>query len=206
MKRLNFLREKFNVIPSEDFKKLSSDEENPLHYIEDAFGYKEFEDSLVISLSETLFLKLVDADPTKNKMYVQWLLNIFIHKVQKHSNTDAVSILNLVSSPMIFINEDLPKTRENLELFEANKRKKRFKEFAAKNYALRNIADATDINQYDSIEKLFDAVYPFKPKISLSDLEKEMEYCVSINEGEIPVKNEKYTIFIPKTVLLQQAL
>lgn len=198
MKRLNFLRNKFNVIPDEEYEQLLKEKGViPQHTsLEDLKGRhaKYYASPEEIVYPEATFEKIIGADPTKNQMYVQWLMNILNSKVEVGRDLDANNTAN------IFLTEDLPKTRENLELYEGNKRKKRFKEMCAKNYALRNVDDATNINQYHSLDELFAAVYPFKPVVDMSDLEKQMEYFVSIGEAELPVKDEAYTVFIPKTL------
>jgi hypothetical protein len=197
MRRLNFLRKKFNIVSDEKYMSALA-KAGVVSEIPDSEGiealrtHKYFQEvNNAIYISEYTFQEIVKTDPTKNKMNVQWLMDMLMGMIL--SDTSHVK-------PHVFLREDLPKTRENLELFEGNKRKKRFKEMASKNYALRNIPNPTNINQYNSLDELFAAVYPFKPVVNMSDLEKQMEYFVSIGEGELPVKDEQYTVFIPKTL------
>jgi hypothetical protein len=192
MKRLEFLRGKFNVIPQDQFIKKFLD--NPAYEphwegIETgSFVYYKYvdEESDKVYLSEDTFNLIVDTDPTKNKMYTQWLLNI---------------INNAPESFLVrFLTEDLDKTRDDLILFDSNKRKKKFKEMAAKNYATKNFSDPTNINQYTKLQELSSVVYPFKKIQNISELEGQLEYMVELGEARMPVKDEQFTIFIPKTL------
>jgi hypothetical protein len=196
MRRLNFLRDKFNIVSNEKY--MNALAEAGVVALEESGGIESYgankyfyQTKDTILVSEYTFQEIIKTDPTKNKMNVQWLMDMLMDKITSDRS---------LATAHVFLSEDLPKTRENLELFEGNKRKKRFKEMASKNYALRNIPNPTNINQYNSLDELFAAVYPFKPVVNMSDLEKQMEYFVSIGEGELPVKDEKYTVFIPKTL------
>jgi hypothetical protein len=60
------------------------------------------------------------------------------------------------------------------------------------------ITDFTDINQYKSLAQLFDAVDPFIEK-DASAIERTMQRFVDIGQAVIPVKDRKFTLFIPKS-------
>lgn len=193
MTRLDYLRSAYNILPTNDFttkvRELAPTLEFEDGEVETMNLWVDGSTNELIYINEITFTLLLDTDPTKNKMYTQWLLDIVVGLTKKSLNEFEV-----------FITEDLEKTGDYLVLFDANKRKKKFKELSAKNYATKNLSDPTNINQYTSLNQLFSAVYPFKPKVDLSELEGQLDYYVSIGEAEMPVKDDFYTIFIPKTL------
>jgi len=146
--------------------------------------------SLKVSVCSFVFTDMIIADPTNNKIYVQWMLNLF-SRLCKDSETIPIAIRLVL--------EDLPQANSYLILFESNKRKKKFKNLCKASYALKHIEDPTDINQYKSLSQLFDVVDPFIEK-EPSSLERVLNKFVESGEAEIPVKDRKYTLFIPKSV------
>lgn len=197
MDRLEFLKQKFNVLEEEEYKEKLQEVWGDEVDLEGVEADKD-EDTYLIEgrgenqptyLSTLTFELLKDADPTKNHVNLQWLLGIAISKYKQS-----------LGEFLIFVGEDLPKTKENLILFEANKRKKRFKEFAAKNFATKNLGDPSNILQYTSLDQLYAAVFPFKTMVDTSELENQMINMVNMGEAEMPVKDEFYTVFIPKTL------
>ena len=70
--------------------------------------------SLGFDIPFDVFNKMVDADPSKNKMYTQWMLNTFIRHIKSGEIDEAER----------FFSEDLPLAEEYLKIFEKNKRKK----------------------------------------------------------------------------------
>jgi len=94
--------------------------------------------------------------------------------------------------------EDLPQANEYLDLFENNKRKRLFGELCESNYALKNISDPTNINQYKNLAQVFDAVDPFIER-DLSNFERNMKRFVDAGHALMPVKDRNYTLFIPLT-------
>ena len=85
-----------------------------------------------------------------------------------------------------------------LILFEDNKRKRKFKELCESSYSLKHVSDPTNINQYKSLSQLFDAVDPFIER-EPSAVERTMNKFVDSGQALIPVKDRKFTLYIPKT-------
>lgn len=140
------------------------------------------------SVCSSVFSDMIGADPTENKIYLQWMLNLF-NRLLKEGELDSARRL---------VMEDLPQANKYLTVFEANKRKKKFKELCKGSYVLKHVSDPTDINQYKSLSQLFDAVDPFIEK-EPSALERTLQKFVDIGQAVIPVKDRKFTLFIPKT-------
>ena len=144
-----------------------------------------------VSIFKNVFFDIIDADPTENKIYIQWMLNVFTRFI-KINDTDNMDLA------IRFVTEDLPQANVYLTLFDDNKRKKKFKELCESSYTLKNITDPTNINQYKSLSQLFDAVDPFIEK-EPSAVERTMEKYVESGQALIPVKDRKFTLYIPKT-------
>lgn len=91
------------------------------------------------------FSKIVEADPTQAKKYVQWLLNKFIKEVKSTDDKAAYKLFF----------EDLYKVKDGLELFD--RIKKRFSK--------------QDINQY-GIKEFSEEAFKLKQKLGAEELEK----------------------------------
>jgi hypothetical protein len=137
-----------------------------------------------VSINYTIFTNMLEADPTPNKICLQWLLNTFTQLLKQDKFNEAIR----------FYSEDLPKANKYLTLFESNKRKNKFKEFGT--YNLKGIVDLTNINEYRSLSQLFNAVDPFIER-NPTELEAQILKYVEMGKGEIPFKDSKYTVFIP---------
>jgi hypothetical protein len=141
-----------------------------------------------IFISREVFDSMVHSDPTKNKTNTQWMLNIFSNLIKDGNLEEAIR----------FVDEDLPQAEEYLQIFEGNKRKNKFKEYCKLSYVLLNVSDPTNINQYSSLSQLYDAVDPFIER-DASEIEKTLNKFVEMGQAEIPVRDRKFTVFIPKT-------
>jgi Leucine-rich repeat (LRR) protein len=144
-----------------------------------------------VSVCSEVFSDMIAADPTDNKMYLQWMLTVFT-RFLKDSKAESIS------AAIRFVNEDLPQANVYLILFEDNKRKRKFIDLCLSSYALKHVGDPTNINQYKSLSQLFDAVDPFIER-EPSAVERTMEKFVESGQALIPVKDRKFTLFIPKT-------
>lgn len=144
-----------------------------------------------VSISFKVFSDIISADPTPNKSCAQWMLNVFVRYIREGGSKKILAIR--------FVSEDLPQANEYIRIFEANKRKQRFKELSKSSYILKGMLDPTDINQYKSLSQLFDAVDPFIER-DPTEVEKLLNRYVSIGEAIIPVRDRKFTVFVPKTV------
>lgn len=144
-----------------------------------------------VSICSNIFAEMIGADPTENKMYLQWMLNLFTRLIKDGR-------IASIESAIRFAVEDLPQANYYLTLFEENKRKKKFKELCVASYILKGVTDPTDINQYKSLSQLFDAVDPFIEK-EPSAVERTLQKMVEAGQAVIPVKDRKFTLYIPKT-------
>lgn len=144
-----------------------------------------------VSVSADVFSDMISSDPTENKMFLEWMLTTFSRFIK---SGDEKSIQKAV----MFVTEDLPQAKTYLELFETHKRKKKFKELCASSDGLRDIQDPTNINQYKSLSQVFDAVDPFVER-EPSAVEGIMEKFVLAGQAEIPFKDRKFTVYVPKT-------
>ena len=140
-----------------------------------------------VDVSSSVFNMMVESDPTKNKMYTQWMLNVFTRHVKNGEHDEAER----------FFSEDLPLAKEYLILFEKNKRKKKFKELSSNSFILKGVNNPSDINQYKSLSQLYDAVDPFIDK-DPSNMERIINEFVDSGKAEIPVRDRRFTLFIPK--------
>ena len=144
-----------------------------------------------VSVCSDVFSSMIAADPTDNKMYIQWMLTVFTRLLK----SDKKNNLELATR---FVLEDLPQANKYLVLFEDNKRKRKFKDLCLASYSLKGITDPTNINQYKSLSQLFDAVDPFIEKDS-SAIERTLQKFVDAGQAIIPVKDRKFTLYIPTT-------
>lgn len=199
-KRLKFLFDKFEVFDDKHidskinkFKsdghlvnKVESDDGICLAILSEIVINDKSKKSILIS--KYIFDIMVDADPSPNKMYTQWMLTTFNRLLK---NNDIVSAIR-------FATEDLPLAKDYLLIFEANKRKQKFKNLCSGSYILRHITDPTDINQYKSLGQLFDAIDPFIVRDS-SEIERLLYKFVDSGQAEIGVRDRKFTVYIPLT-------
>lgn len=170
--RLEFLFEKFKVdyqkgiekkilFPRNQVKSDSKEDGEPdimdMFYDNNFMGFAmSFRpDSLKYTKQyEKLFYFLVDCDPTDNKEYVSWVLNLFSQHLK-----DRVSIRdgytdNIFSSAEInnFYEDLITKGKEALEVFS----------FLKKTNVLH--VNSRDINQYKTLTKFLDMVKPYMIK------------------------------------------
>jgi len=143
-----------------------------------------------VSVCSSVFSDMISSDPTENKMYLQWMLNLFARLLKDKDSSGFEMAARLVV-------EDLPQANKYLTIFEDNKRKKKFKELCKGSYILKDVKDPTDINQYKSLSQLFDAVDPFIEK-KPNALERTLLKFVEIGYATIPVRDRKFMVFVPK--------
>lgn len=142
--------------------------------------------STKIRISDSVFADMVLADPTENKQFLKWMINVFVRLIKDGEIHEAIN----------FVTEDLGMANEYLKLFEANKRKKKFKEFCNKTHGLKHIEDPSDLYQYKNLSQVFNAIDPFIER-TVSDLERTMERFMEVGNGEIAFKDRLWTVFIP---------
>lgn len=144
-----------------------------------------------VSVCSSVYSEVISADPTENKIYLQWMLNVFTQLIKDGKQIS-------IDAAIRFVDEDLPQSNKYLTLFEDNKRKRKFKDLCQGSYSLKNVLDPTNINQYKSLSQLFDAVDPFIEK-DPSAIERTLMKFVNSGKALIPVKDRKFTLYIPKT-------
>jgi hypothetical protein len=143
---------------------------------------------ITIRICSDIFGDMIAADPTDQKIYLQWMLNVLTDLIKNGNYNYAKN----------FATEDLGRANEYLTLFDANKRKKKFVEFCGKTHGLKHIDKPSDINQFKDLSQLFDAVDPFIERTA-SDLEQTFDRFVKMGDGEIPFRDRKWLVFIPRT-------
>jgi Leucine-rich repeat (LRR) protein len=206
--RLSFLAEQFDVFEcsntEETTEKIKILEENNftptiitslngnvLAILSKKQNEKRLNPTKKVSVCSDVFASMIGADPTENKMYLQWMLNVFIRFIKDDKESSLASAIR-------FVVEDLPQANLYLQLFEDNKRKRKFIDLCNGSYSLKDVTDPTNINQYKSLAQLFDAVDPFIEK-EPSAVERTLTKFVQSGQAEIPVKDRKFTLYIPKT-------
>lgn len=208
--RIAYLGEQFNILSTDEFNQIiplledskddflvkNDKDDKPLAIISsvlkkssnyEGFAVSSFKKT--VKIHEDVFIDMVSADPTENKIYLQWMLNVFTKFLKENAISDAIR----------FAAEDLPLANTYLKLFDSNKRKQLFKKLCMANSELLSISDPTNINQYKSLEQVFDVIDPFIER-DFSTLEKSMMDFVKLGEAEIPVRDRNFTVYVPLTV------
>lgn len=152
-------------------------------------GSEVIKTKLDIYISDDVFNMIIKSDPTLNKIYTQWILNLFL-RLLKNEET--------INEAIRLVEEDLPLAEVYLKLFENNKRKQKFKRLCSSSYILKDIKDPTNINQYKSLSQLYDAIDPFIER-DPSEMETLIQKFVDSGQAEISVRCRKFTVYIPKT-------
>ena len=102
-----------------------------------------------IKLTPETYESFVAADPTRNKEYVQWIIDVFKKEIA-HDLENAKR----------FVGEDLPQATEALETFNKVKKTRLFKQNAPEREGAPD--NPKDIRKYNSIAQLSGVVAPFK--------------------------------------------
>jgi len=160
--------------------------------LKDYYEKKFVFDTRDFYISDEIFSNMLEADPSNNKMYTQWMLNVFARYSRKYEET------NPIVKAIQFSTEDLSMAKEYLILFEKHKRKQKFFNLCQASPLLKNIKDVTNINQYKSLSELYDAVDPFIER-NVSGLLKDMKRYVDSGQALMPIRDRNYTLFIPLT-------
>lgn len=75
-----------------------------------------------VSVCSSVFSDMISSDPTENKMYLQWMLNLFARLLKDKDSSGFEMAARLVV-------EDLPQANKYLTIFEDNKRKRSLKSY-----------------------------------------------------------------------------
>lgn len=153
--------------------------------IYDFYGVKidneSADDHIIRETQPTIFKEIVDgafdADPTNGK-YVMWILSTYLKPI-----IDTISDIHDIGTIKFRYKEDLPKVEEYLELFDKYKHK----------------LNKKDINQYKSLDELFQAVSPFRYN-EAGNFEEYMDTLkmgVDYSHHEHP--DSEFDLYIPHT-------
>ena len=147
-----------------------------------------------IKLTDEIFQDIVDADPSRNKQYVQWMIKVFMSHIKDGDIDQAVR----------FLGEDLPEANEFLEVFDRVKNKRVFKRSAPNRpNAPQNV---TDINQYSTLAQLYSVVSPF---VGMGDdddddgeskLWKKLKKYIDLGEARLAYRDNDVLVYTPLTL------
>ena len=148
-----------------------------------------------IKLTDLIFEDIVDADPSSNKQYVQWMIKVFMSHIKEGEVEQAIR----------FLSEDLPEANEFLEVFDRVKNKKVFKRSAPNRpNAPQNV---TDINQYSSLAQLYSVVSPFvgmedddEDGDGESKLWKKLKKYIDLGEARLAYRDNDVMVYMPQTL------
>lgn len=102
-----------------------------------------------IKLTPETYEAFVAADPSRNKEYVQWIIDVFKKE-----------IVHDLENAKRFVGEDLPQATEALDTFNKVKKTRLFKQNAPEREGAPD--NPKDIRKYNSIAQLSGVVVPFK--------------------------------------------
>ena len=147
-----------------------------------------------VKLSDEIFEDIVEADPSRNKQYVQWMIQVFLRHISDGDIEQAIR----------FLTEDLPEASEFLTIFDDVKNKKVFKRSAPNRpNAPQNV---TDINQYTSLAQLYSVVSPFigatdeESEDGESTLWKKLKKYIDLGEAKLVYRDGDVLIYSPLTI------
>lgn len=187
--RLNFLLNHFKIINGENIE--FEDSSNFISDGENYIAIRDNEDE-PYKFTNYFFNKIVSTDPTSKKIYTQWLLNVFNKLLNggrygKHS--DHTKLLRL-------FNEDLSLIHDNIIEFDGLKKTKRYRDICKNNISISHILDPTNIYQFETIEELYDSLFPLKDR-DVSALEQRLIIEERNGNGKIIVNDKSTILFIP---------
>lgn len=147
-----------------------------------------------VKLTDEIFNDIVEADPSSNKQYVQWMIQVFLRHINDGDIEQAIR----------FLTEDLPEASEFLTIFDDVKNKKVFKRSAPNRpNAPQNV---TDINQYTSLAQLYSVVSPFigasdeESEDGESPLWKKLKKYIDLGEAKLVYRDGDVLIYSPLTI------
>lgn len=148
-----------------------------------------------VKLSEEIFNDIVSADPSPNKQYVQWMIQVFMRHINEGDIDQAIR----------FLSEDLPEANEYLSVFDSVKNKKVFKRSAPNRPNAPQ--DVTNINQYNDLSHLYSIVSPFigaeddeDGEEGESKLWKKLKKYVDLGEAKLAYRDNDVLIYTPLTI------
>lgn len=183
-KRLKYILDHFNICvdePNDEYEIITIHNSQPIliRHIETG---KEF-------IGKYVFNVLVRIDPTNKKIYTQWLTQRIFDLIKRSEHRKLMRLLF----------EDAPIIKESLMIFEHKKKTKLFKEKVGNIPSLSKINDVCNINQYNNIDMLLDAVDPFIER-DYSELVQIVKNAVKVKLGELKYEDHKFLVYSPKTL------
>lgn len=183
-KRLKYILEHFNIYvnePTEDYEIISSYKSQPILIRHKETG-KEY-------IGKYVFNTLVRIDPTNKKTYTQWLIQRIFDYIKRSEHQKLMRLLF----------EDAPIVKESLLIFEHKKKTKLFKDTVVHIPSLKKIKDVCNINQYNNIDLLLDAVDPFIER-DYSELVQIVKNAINVKLGDLKYEDHKFLVYSPKTL------
>lgn len=148
-----------------------------------------------IKLTEQIFDDIVEADPSRTKEYVQWMIQVFMRHISEGDIEQAVR----------FLTEDLPEANEFLTIFDSVKNKKVFKRSAPNRPNAPQ--DVKNINQYNDLAHLYSVVSPFagatdeeEGEDGESGLWRKLKRYIDLGEAKLVYRDNDVLIYTPLTL------
>lgn len=161
-----------------------------------AYLYTSKKGKTSVKLTEEIFNDIAEADPTRNKAYVTWMISVFLRHIADEDIDQAVR----------FLTEDLPEATEFLEVFDRVKKKKVFKTGAPNRPNAPN--DVSDISQYNDLAHLYSIVSPFVGADDDGDedatpgekLWKKLKKYIDLGHARLAFRDNDVMVYIPDTI------
>ena len=160
-----------------------------------AYLYTSKKGKTSVKLTEEIFNDIAEADPTRNKAYVSWMINVFLRHISE----------NEISQAVRFLTEDLPEATEFLEVFDRVKKKKVFKTGAPNRPNAPT--DVSDISQYNDLAHLYSIVSPF---IGSGDEDEDstpgeklwlkLKKYIDLGHARLAYRDNDVLVYIPDTI------
>lgn len=161
-----------------------------------AYLYTSKKGKTSVKLTEEIFNDIAEADPTRNKAYVSWMISVFLRHISDNDINQAVR----------FLTEDLPEATEFLEVFDRVKKKKVFKTGAPNRPNAPS--DVSDISQYNDLAHLYSIVSPFVGTGDDDDedatpgekLWKKLKKYIDLGHARLAYRDNDVLVYIPDTI------
>ena len=160
-----------------------------------AYLYTSKKGTTSVKLTEEIFNDIAEADPTRNKAYVSWMINVFLRHISE----------NEISQAVRFLTEDLPEATEFLEVFDRVKKKKVFKTGAPNRPNAPT--DVSDISQYNDLAHLYSIVSPFigsgdedEDSTPGEKLWNKLKKYIDLGHARLAYRDNDVLVYIPDTI------
>ena len=143
-----------------------------------------------VVLTDEIFTDIVDADPTRKKEFVQWMITVFMRHLKEGDVDQAIR----------FLTEDLPEANEYLEVFDKVRKKKIFKTGAPNRpNAPQNVSDIT---QYNDLAHLYSIVSPFIGADDEGDggLWGKLKKYIDLGHAKLAYRDNDVLVYTPQTI------